>query len=130
MLDMWHGLPARENMARMAMPHPESMVLRPDGCAVASADGAPITRMLGQREFRGEALVNVNAEAWGFVYIHVAFFDGGTAREHLSCLIAEAHAFLYPEVRDRQIEVRIGRVPNGRDVAGTVPRGAHIEPFT
>jgi hypothetical protein len=36
---MWHGLPARENMAKMAMPHPASGIQH------------PVSRPLGQARY-------------------------------------------------------------------------------
>jgi len=85
--------------------------------------------MVGQREFRGKLLVDIDAETGGLVYVHVAVLDSGTPGEDFSRFVVETDAFLNPEVRNRKVEMRIGGVPYRRNVPRPVPGGADIEPF-
>lgn len=99
-------------------------------CSVASAYGAPIAGVLREREFGGEILIDIDAEAGGLVYVHVAVFHCGVAGEDFFCFIAEPDAFLNSEVRNRKVQVCVGGVAYRRDVAGAVPCRADVEPFT
>ena len=51
--------------------------------------------MVGQREFCGELLVDIDAESGGLVYVHVAVFDSGTSGEDFSGFVIELDGIFY-----------------------------------
>lgn len=86
--------------------------------------------MLGQLEFFGELLVDINAETGRFVDKHVAVLNGGAAGKNFSCFFAEVDALLDTEVPDGQIQMRIGGMADRGDIPGAVPGAANVEPFS
>ena len=98
--------------------------------SVTPADWTPAARMFGQREFSGEFFVDVDTESGSFVNVHVAILDSRTSGEVLSGFIVKTNRLLDPEVRNRQIEMRISSVTYRRDISRSVPCRADIKPFT
>src|SRR5262245_7374047 len=73
----------------------------------------------------GSGFVDVDAQSGAVIGPEHAVADLRGAGEDLPRPLREAMAVLDPEIRHGEVEMQIGRVPDRRDVAGTVPGGAH-----
>src|SRR6266576_1578723 len=82
--------------------HSITVALGPDDRAIPSPRRAPgiieIRRTSGDREFRRELLVNLDAQTRLLLRQHVAVLDFGAAHKYLLRLLREAAAFMDAEV--------------------------------
>lgn len=98
--------------------------------AVAVAEVAPGVVKGGiffDGEFGGEFFVHIDTEARFVVGPVVAVFERGTAGEGVLLGLGELAGFLNAEVGRGEVEVDVGGVADGGDVAGAVPGGPDAE---
>ena len=78
----------------------------------------------------GLFLIHIYAQPRCFMDKHIPVFDGGRTRKNLPGEFIELLALLYAEIPYCQVNMRVGCMPHGGGIAGTVPGGSDIEPFT
>src|SRR5262245_60412093 len=113
-----HAAPAPGRNSAAALP-----LLRPDHGAVAAADVAPAhveAGVVAYRELGRELLVEVDAQAGPVVGVVVAVAQHRAAGENVLLGLVELAGLLDAEIRDRQVQVDVGRVAHRRDVARAV----------
>src|SRR5256885_8980117 len=110
--------PLAEGHIRPVRRHANEKRLGPDDRAIPSPRRPPgiieIRRTSGDREFRRELLVNLDAQTRLFLRQHVAVLDFGAAHKYLLRLFWETAAFMDAEVVTHQLERQLRGVRQRR----------------
>src|SRR5262249_6915704 len=83
--------------------------------AILAAGGAPAVverRVVGHRELRGQLLVQVDAQTGLVARPVIAVLQLRAPREYVLLRLREQSRLLNPEVRHRQVEMHVRRVPD------------------
>src|ERR1051326_1236538 len=103
--------------------------LRAYGGAIFSARWQPIPWRLRQRKLFRKFLIQINAQTRRLVNEHVAVLHGRQTRKNVLCRLVELNGLLDTKIVNRQVQVRIGGVPHGRNICGSMPGGSHLKPL-
>ena len=97
-------------------------------CRPGSRTGgqAPLSWVLGVGKARGH-FIDVDSQPGFVVCPHHAAVNLRGPGENLAADIVEAVRLLNAEVWDGEVEMKVRRVPDRRDIPGPVPGGAHTE---
>src|SRR4051794_27218481 len=91
------------------------------------APGIIERRIVLDRKLGGELLVEIDAQAWLVIDPVIAVLQCRAAGENVLLGLREFAGLLNAEVGHSQVEMHVGRMADGRNVAGTMPRRPHGE---
>src|SRR5437879_638765 len=104
--------------------------LRTDGSAIGNTGKRPLRWAIRTWIFSCFFLINIDAQTWFLIGIHIAVSHLRTARKDLLQGFVEATPLLNAKVWAIDIQMQIGRMADGGSIVRTMPRRADTKSLT